>query len=317
MALGWRPEVAKRLSDQAWDALTEALASFWWRKQGLQDWLRRHLRDHPELLSALDFTTTKRITAGQLVALLSDREERYQALVLELLAELAEVEPAFRHLQREENAAQLVAAAQAALAEVRRVTDVYSEATQARQKVNAEIEAEAARSAGRRNHEAVLGSLTERFFELHASSGSPQERGRAFEELLHDLLDLYDLQPRASYRLPAEQIDGAFTFRTDDYLLEAKWVREPIEPKDLRDFDGKIASKAKNTLGLFISVSGFTSGALDFRGSNGTAIVLMDGADLLAVLEQRIEFPELLERKRRHAVETGSAWLPVQRILGG
>lgn len=308
--------MAKRLTDQAWDALIEALASFWWRKQGLQDWLRRHVRDHPELLAALDFSTTKRITAGQLVAMLSEREERYQDLVLELLAELAEVEPNFRHLQREENAAQLVPAAQAALVEVRRVTEAYSEATQAREKLKANIEAEAARSAGRRDHEAVLRSLTDRFFELHASSGPPQERGRAFERLLHDLLDLYDLQPRASYRLPVEQIDGAFTFRTDDYLLEAKWVREPIEPKDLRDFDGKIASKAKNTLGLFISVSGFTAGAMDFRGQNGTAIVLMDGADLLAVLERRVDFPELLERKRRHAVETGSAWLPVQRMLG-
>ena len=308
--------MAKRLTDTAWEALLEALASFWWRKQPFQDWLHRHLRDHPELLARLDFTTTKRITAGQLVRLLASNEDRYQGLVLDLLAALAELDPAFRHLQREDNADRLLQEARMALDDVRRVTAAYSEETQARQRVQADIEAEEARSASRRDHDSMLRSLAERFMSMHTSAGSPQDRGRAFEGLLRDLLNLYDLAPRSAYSLPAEQIDGAFTFRTDDYLLEAKWVRDPIEPKHLRDFDGKIASKAKNTLGLFISVSGFTAGAQEFRGQNGTAIVLMDGTDLLAVLEQRIEFPELLERKRRHAVETGSPWLPVNAVLG-
>jgi hypothetical protein len=307
---------AKRLTDTAWEALLEGLASFWWRKQTFQDWLHRRLRDYPELLARLDFTTTKRMTAGQLVRLLSSDEDRYQGFALDLLAALAEVDPAFRHLQREENADQLIRDARAALEEVRRVTAAYSEETRARQRVQADIEAEAARNASRRDHDSVLRSLAERFMSMHTSARSPQNRGRDFEGLLRDLLNLYDLEPKAAYSLPAEQIDGAFTFGTDDYLLEAKWVRDPIEPKHLRDFDGKIASKAKNTLGLFISVSGFTSGAQEFRGQNGTAIVLMDGTDLLAVLEQRIEFPELLERKRRHAVETGSPWLPLHAVIG-
>ena len=309
--------MAKKLRDEAWDALLEALAVFWWRKRDLELWLRRHLRDHPELLAPLDFEATKRATAGQLVSALSAREDRYQELALELLVALSEVPPAFRHLEREENSAELVPAAHQALQDVKRVTAAYSDAAAARERVQAQIAAEAARTAARRDHDAVLGELRDRFMALHSSQGSPQERGRSFERLLRDLLDLYDLQPRAAYSLESEQIDGAFTFRTDDYLLEAKWVRDPIEPKHLRDFDGKIATKAANTLGLFISVNGFTSGALTYSGPRGTAIFLMDGTDLLAVFEQRIELPDLLERKRRHAVETGSPWLPVRDVLGG
>lgn len=42
---------------------------------------------------------------------------------------------------------------------------------------------------------------------------------------------------------------------------------------------------------------------------------LMDGADLMAVLDQRIELPELLRRKRREASQTGNIYLRVQDIL--
>jgi hypothetical protein len=41
----------------------------------------------------------------------------------------------------------------------------------------------------------------------------------------------------------------------------------------------------------------------------------MDGADILAVLEERVDFTYLLLRKTRHAVETGESFLPVRRVL--
>ena len=104
------------------------------------------------------------------------------------------------------------------------------------------------------------------------------------------------------------------TFRTDDYLLEARWWKEPVEPKLLRDFEGKIRAKAQNVLGLLISINGFSEGARS-KSADQTPLILMDGTDLLAVLESRIELPELLERKWRHAAQTGSPWLPVSHIL--
>lgn len=41
----------------------------------------------------------------------------------------------------------------------------------------------------------------------------------------------------------------------------------------------------------------------------------MDGADLMAVLEQRIALPDLLRRKKRAAVQTGNIYLKVSEIL--
>ncbi len=140
-------------------------------------------------------------------------------------------------------------------------------------------------------------------------------RGKKFESLLNDLFALHDLYPRAAYDLASEQIDGALTFQNADYLLEAKWWKTALEPEHLHVFDAKVRSKAKHTLGLFVAVNGFTQGAIQ-RHSHGTALILLDGADLYAILEGRISLTEVLERKRRHAAETGIPMLPVSRMLG-
>ena len=148
------------------------------------------------------------------------------------------------------------------------------------------------------------------------SGDDPQARGRQFETLIERLFSLHDLAPKAAYSLEHEQIDGAFTFRTDDYLLEAKWWTAPIDPKEINHFRSKVESKAANTLGLCISISGFTPGAIA-KHSDRSPLLLMDGTDFHAILENRISLTEVLERKRRHAAETGQPMYPVASMLGG
>lgn len=67
-------------------------------------------------------------------------------------------------------------------------------------------------------------------------------------------------------------------------------------------------------MGLFFAIEGFTPGAVDaYR--HATALILMHGTDLYAVLDGKIDLRELLERKRRHAAETGSPLLSVTEII--
>lgn len=40
-------------------------------------------------------------------------------------------------------------------------------------------------------------------------------------------------------------------------------------------------------------------------------MLLMDGADLMAVLDNRIPLPDMLLRKRRHAAQTGEIFLRI------
>ncbi len=102
----------------------------------------------------------------------------------------------------------------------------------------------------------------------------------------------------------------------DDYLLEAKWQKaENVNAGELYKFAGKINGKRKNTLGLFISIDGFSKESTLTTSSDLRSLILMDGMDLDAVLTDRIKLDDLLYRKRRHASETGNIYLSVNKIL--
>jgi len=144
---------------------------------------------------------------------------------------------------------------------------------------------------------------------------NPMERGFAFERFLNDFFEYYDLDPRRSFKILGEQIDGAFTFENTDYLVEAKWQKDPVNAGDLYKFAGKISGKLKITMGLFVSINGFSEESLLVDAPGKKSMILMDGADLMAILEERIDLTELLYRKRRYASETGNIYLKICNIL--
>ena len=123
------------------------------------------------------------------------------------------------------------------------------------------------------------------------------------------------MNPRKSFTLVDEQIDGAFTFNTDDYLLEAKWEQNVASREDVDVLSQKVQRKGKNALGLFVAVAGFSDAAVRAHSNCGTGLIFMDGADLFIVLEGRIGLTEVLEAKRRHVNETGLPLLLVREIL--
>ena len=48
-----------------------------------------------------------------------------------------------------------------------------------------------------------------------------QRQGYRLEKILRSLFEICDLDPRASFKIVGEQIDGAFSFETTDYLFDA------------------------------------------------------------------------------------------------
>ena len=134
---------------------------------------------------------------------------------------------------------------------------------------------------------------------------------------MYDLFELFDLDPKASFRNTGEQIDGAFSFDGTDYLFEAKWQQEQVNAAALDAFTGKVRRKLENTLGVFLSINGYSADGVAIHSAGGAVILLMDGADLMAVLEERIDFLSLLLRKKRHASQTGSIYLPFHMLASG
>lgn len=298
--------VTQRISPQAYNALAEALAVIFWNKDPFARYIRTALSGHPELLARVDFTATKRTVASCVVAMLQERPACHST-ALQLIVDIAEMQ-AFPNLASQTDAQHLVGAAQAAVAELRRITARYREQLDERERVAARAAAEQQERAARQLMSATVAQLRSDFLDLHQHP-SPQERGRVFEQLLYRLFAAYDLQPRLAYDLAHEQIDGAFTFDTDDYLLEAKWWAKPVDREQADAFAAKILRKGRNTLGLFVAVNGFTEGFLNTPQHGGMPFIAMDGDDLFHVLDGRVELVELLRIKKRHLNETGRCLL--------
>ncbi|WP_132978630.1 hypothetical protein [Thiobaca trueperi] len=98
-------------------------------------------------------------------------------------------------------------------------------------------------------------------------------------------------------------------------MLEAKWQQSLVAANDLDGMAGKLSRKLENTLGLFLSINGFSEDAVTAHSSGRRLLILMDGSDLMAVLEGRIDLVQLLLRKRRKAAETGNIYLRIHEII--
>ncbi len=143
---------------------------------------------------------------------------------------------------------------------------------------------------------------------------APQARGYAFETFLQQLFEASNLQPCAPFRNTGEQIDGSFQCRGDIYLVEAKWVVNPVGAGELHIFQGKISQKAAWTRGVFISYYGFTDVGLEAFG-RGKSLICISGKDINHALERHIPFADVIERKVRAAAETGSVFVPLDKLF--
>lgn len=159
---------------------------------------------------------------------------------------------------------------------------------------------------------AAIGQLKAEFMALQALP--PQTRGYQFEKFLKKLFDFYGLEARQAFRLQGEQIDGSFQLGHQTYLIEAKWQGQQTGAADLHTFQGKIDQKAAWTRGLFVSDSGFTADGLVAFGKQ-KSIICMSGLDLYDMLDKEIPLTQVLERKVRHAAETGSPFIQVRDIF--
>jgi hypothetical protein len=296
----------RRISQGALGGLKEALAVVYWYKHDFETFVRGAV-SRPEILVRLNFQEPKRRVAGELVDSLAADQKRYLDDLLDLMSEIVEFDDTFPHLARLEDGHAKVAAARSAVASLRSYYEGHAA-------IVAEREAVAARRTRQREDVERDRADRTRLDELRAQATAlfnvgPQRRGYELEKLLRGLFDLFDLDPKAAFKITGEQIDGAFTFEGIDYLLEARWQSKPVEAAALDVFDGKIRRKLENTLGLFVAVNGFADAAVRNHSRARPTIILMEGGDLWAVLEGRAPLPDLLRRKRRHAAQTGEILL--------
>jgi len=133
-----------------------------------------------------------------------------------------------------------------------------------------------------------------------------RQRGRDLERLLQQLLTSEGLEPRIRLRLDDEEIDGSFVLDGRVLLLEAKWHALPIPASTIYAFRGKVDGKLVGTVGIFISMSGYSSEAVDaLTYGKELNILLFDRNDLYTACTGQVSCKTIVREKLRAAAERG------------
>lgn len=160
-----------------------------------------------------------------------------------------------------------------------------------------------------------LQKLNDRLTELGKRLGD-QRAGYDFQDWFYDMLDFSEIENRKPYMHAARQIDGSLTLAGTTYLVELKFTAEQAGVTDIDTFHKKVTSKADNTMGVMISISGYSSVAQQEASGEKTPLLLLDHSHLYLLLGGIMGFGDIVERIRRHASQTGEAYLAAQEFTG-
>lgn len=295
--------MSKVISAVAIQALKEALSTIYWYKSDLRSFLQNCISD-ATILSYCNWENYKRQIVSDIVDFLCSDQEKYLGDVRRLFHEVSKMD-SFPHLEHVEDSQRKISKAKSSVAELKRIIEIHDKVTKDEDSIEKRRQEEAEKLQRNMAVRQKLAEIKNNYISLF-SSCKPQERGFKLETILYDMFELFDLDPKASFRNTGEQIDGAFSLEGTDYLFEGKWQQEPSAIQDLDAFGGKISRKLDNTLGLFLSINSFSQDGVRAHSTGRPVVILMTGADLMAVLEERIDFVSLILRKKRNAAQTGN-----------
>lgn len=302
----------KIISPIGLNLICDALTHIYWKKEPQKKFIKNLLSQH-NIEMIVDWSLTKRQISDEVINRLAKDQDKYFKVLSHFIEELCKFED-FSHLKREEDSVIKIRDAVDAVNALKKFAGTH---IKNKQEKNDALER--AKIAQKKQNE--VSSFNEKLNLLKADflamySMQPQARGYKLENFMRELLSLFDLEPKKSYKIEGEQIDGHFTCDGSDYLLETKWEEKPLSASDVYSFTGKIAGKLDNTLGFFISINGFSDDALiALEKASKKVCILCDGHDLITVLEARIRLNDLIIRKKRHAIQTGKLYISVKEIL--
>jgi hypothetical protein len=302
----------KMIAPAAINALTEALTNIYWYKSELRSFIMNTISDS-SILVKLNWEEYKRNIASTLVNFLARHQDTYQNDLLKLITEVTKIDD-FTHLERLEDGKKKALLAKKSVEALRQQLKGHQDLIEQQKKQEESRQKTYEKTLKIKGVQERLDEIKNDFYKLVGSSDH-HARGFQLEKIIKDLFILFDLDPKASFKITGEQIDGAFTFENVDYLFEGKWQQDLVGIQDLDAFSGKLTRKLENTLGLFLSINGFSEDAVKAHSTGRRLMILMDGSDLMGVLEGRIDLLQLLLRKRRHASQTGNIYLRLHEII--
>ena len=125
---------------------------------------------------------------------------------------------------------------------------------------------------------------------------------------------LFGIDYRKPYKTSTEQIDGHVSFDSFDYLVEARWRKDQPGVQEIGGFKAKVDSKLESTRGIFLAVQGIRPEVIGQFQGRGCNIIFWDGADLIEVLEGRIDLRDAMKFKIEKAAQEGRTFVPLREF---
>lgn len=302
--------MAEKLPSHYVELVQDALLKSYWRRKAFRNVLRRNGVSE-SFLAGWAEDESKRLLLDRMIPAL-ERAEKGHIVIKQLAVHLAD-QVSFPDLMGWPDEKQMIAAARSAVVALK----AYVE------RERSKIEVEAARAAireeaARQRAEIVasqqdLAKLQAQLTELHPHAGTPAG-GYAFEKWFYDFVKFFDIDHRRPYKADERQIDGSVTIEGTTYLVELKFTSNQTGVEDVDSFLAKVNNKADNTMGLFVSMAGYSSVAISQASKPRTPLLLMDASHVFLSLQGLWEFPELVSRLRQHASQTSEAYLLAQKL---
>jgi len=232
--------MTKRLSPAAIIALKEALCAAYWYKADLRSFLQQCL-SNLAVLATLNWGNYKRQIISDLIDYLTRNQDKYLEDLRRICHEISSI-TSFRHLEQLDGGVQKAERARIAIAQLRRLVEPHQQAQKEQEDL---IERQRRATEKLRANAAMRQRLEEiknRYMSL-VMSRDVQARGFELEKVMYDIFELFDLDPKASFRNTGEQMDGAFSLEGKGYLCEARWQQELVNAAALGAFASKVRRK--------------------------------------------------------------------------
>jgi hypothetical protein len=302
----------ERIPTHYLELLNDSLLKVYWYKKSLRNALRRSGVSE-NFLSTWAEDESKREMLERLFPKLESSDKGI--LVMNRLTDTLLEQKTFPDLERLEDSRLRIKQAKDAIEALRDYRRRQAETTQSeRDRVQTQQRArEAQQEVLKRRHQ--LETLADRLNSLSTELGK-QDAGYAFEGWFYDLLDYFEVVNRKPYKVQGRQIDGSVTVDGTTYLIELKFTTNQSDAPDIDIFRSKVLSKADNTMGIMVSISGYSGVAVSEASRDKTPLLLLDHRHLYLLLTGSISFSELIARVRRHSSQTGEAYLGIENFGG-
>lgn len=302
--------MSQRLPSHFIDLVRDALLKSFWRKPVLRSFLQRH-NVKESFLATWAAEETKRELLDRLFPKLEVNDHGRQ-VIKQMAISLAD-QIAFPDLKGwEDETLKLRNASESVVA-------LKSYLKNSKEEENSKKEREAIREAAvrKRNdvrqHSQNLQKMQARLLELIPAQGT-QQGGYDFQPWFYDLVEFYEVPCRRPYSSGGRQIDGTVSVEGTTYLVELKFTQNQSDATDVDSLLAKITNVADNTMGLMVSMAGYSAVAINQASGKKTPLILIDHAHVMALLQGTWKLDEIISRLRRHVSQTGEAYLAMSRM---